>query len=51
MEYIFNDKQVVINFSENFCKNEIEVLNSDCFFDVLSRYVEHLYKTENHKTV
>ena len=47
MEYILNDKKVVINFSENFCKNEIEVLNSDCFFDVLSRYVDHLYKTEN----
>lgn len=47
MEYIFNEKQVVINFSENFCKNEIEVLNSDCFFDVLSKYIEHLYKTEN----
>ena len=39
MEYIFNDKQVVINFSENFCKNEIEVLNSYCLFDVLSRYI------------
>ena len=47
MEYIFNDKQVVMNFSEKFCKNEIEVLNSDCFADVLGRYINHLYKTEN----
>ena len=47
MEYIANDKQVVMNFSEKFCQNEIEVLNSACFYDVLSRYVEHLYKTEN----
>ena len=47
MEYILNDKQVVMNFSENFCKNEIEVLNSDCFKDVLKRYIDHLYKTEN----
>ena len=47
MEYIFNDKQVVMNFSEKFCKNEIEVLNSNCFADVLGRYINHLYKTEN----
>ena len=47
MEYILNDKQVVMNFSEKYCKNEIEVLNSDCFADVLGRYINHLYKTEN----
>ena len=47
MEYIFNDKQVVMNFSEKYCKNEIEVLSSECFADVLGRYIEHLYKTEN----
>ena len=45
MEYILNDKQVVMNFSEKYCKNEIEVLSSDCFADVLGRYINHLYKT------
>jgi len=47
MEYILNDKQVVMNFSEKYCKNEIEVLSSNCFADVLGRYINHLYKTEN----
>ena len=37
MEYIYNEKQVVINFSENFCKNEVEVLNSDCFSEVFTK--------------
>ncbi len=44
MEFIANQKQVILNFSECYCKNEIEVLNSKCFSDVWSRYVEHLYK-------
>ncbi|MBQ9899655.1 MAG: hypothetical protein IJM36_00835 [Acholeplasmatales bacterium] len=47
MEYIYNEKQVVINFSENFCKNEVEVLNSDCFSEVFTKYIDNLYKTEN----
>ena len=47
MEYIYNEKQVVINFSENFCKNEVEILNSDCFSEVFTKYIDNLYKTEN----
>ncbi len=47
MEYILSEKQLLLNFSENFCKTEIEVLNSACFAEVWGRFVDHLYKTEN----
>ena len=47
MEYVTGNRQVVLNFSEKFCKTEIEVLNSACFRDVWTKYVNHLYKTEN----
>ncbi len=44
MEFITNQKQVILNFSESYCKNEIEVLNSKCFSDVWAKYVDHLYR-------
>jgi hypothetical protein len=47
MEYVTGKRQVVMNFSEKFCKTEIEVLNSDCFNEVWTRYIDNLYKTEN----
>ncbi len=47
MEYVFNHKQVVLNFSEKFCKTEVELLNSDCFFDVLNAFVDSSYKSNN----
>ncbi|MBQ9520662.1 MAG: hypothetical protein IJR67_04205 [Acholeplasmatales bacterium] len=47
MEYVTGQRQVVLNFSEKFCKTEIEVLNSDCFKEVWSKYVKHVFATEN----
>ena len=47
MEYVTGKRQVVMNFSEKFCKTEIEVLNSDCFKEVWTKYVDGLYKSEN----
>ena len=47
MEYAIGKRQVVMNFSEKFCKTENEILSSDCFADVWGRYVDHLFKTEN----
>ncbi|MCR5231973.1 MAG: hypothetical protein K6B64_04925 [Acholeplasmatales bacterium] len=47
MEYVTGKRQVVMNFSEKFCKTENEVLSSDCFADVWGKYVKHLFKTEN----
>ena len=47
MEFVTGKRQVVMNFSEKFCKTEVEVLNSDCFREVWTRYVEGLYKSEN----
>lgn len=47
MEFVTGKRQVVMNFSEKFCKTEVEVLNSDCFKEVWTRYVEGLYKSEN----
>ena len=47
MEYVTGKRQVVMNFSEKFCKTEVEVLNSECFKEVWTRYIDNLYKTEN----
>lgn len=47
MEYVIGKRQVVMNFSEKFCKTENEVLSSDCFAEVWGKYVKHLYQTEN----
>ncbi len=47
MEYVTGKRQVVLNFSEKFCKSEVEVLDSDCFKEIWTRYIKHLYDTEN----
>ena len=47
MEYVTGKRQVVLNFSEKFCKSEVEVLDSDCFKEIWTRCVKHLYDTEN----
>ncbi len=46
MEYVSGTNQVVLNFSEKFCKNEVEVLNSSCFKDVWAKFIDHIYKVE-----
>ncbi|MCR5350427.1 MAG: hypothetical protein K6E20_05525 [Acholeplasmatales bacterium] len=47
MEFVVAKRSVVLNFSEKFCKSEIEVLNSECFKEVWGKYVSHIYKSEN----
>ncbi len=47
MEYVTGKRQVVFNFSEKFCKTEMEVLNSACFKEVWGKYVKKLFETEN----
>ncbi len=47
MEYVTGKRQVVMNFSEKFCQTENEILNSDCFKDVWSKYVKKIYESEN----
>ena len=47
MEYALGQRQVVMNFSEKFCKTENEVLSSACFAEVWGKYIKNLYKTEN----
>lgn len=46
MDFITNQRQVILNFSEKYCKNEIEVLNSSCFKDVWGKFLDHIYKVE-----
>ena len=47
MEYVTGQRQVVLNFSELYCKSEIEILNSACFADIWARFVKRAYKTHN----
>ena len=47
MEYVKGSRQIVMNFSELFCRNEIEVLSSACFKDIWKRYFRHIKKNEN----
>ena len=47
MEYVKGSRQIVMNFSELFCKNEIEVLSSNCFKEIWKKYIKHIKKTEN----
>ena len=49
MEYLFNGKQVVLNFSEKFCNTEIEILDSACFKEIWTSFVERAYRTSNQK--
>ena len=49
MEYIYNGKEVVLNFSETFCKTEIEILDSNCFKEIWTSFIDRAYKTSNQK--
>lgn len=46
MEFVTGQRQIVMNFSEFFCKNEVEVLNSNCFKTVWMTFLDHIYKVE-----
>lgn len=46
MEYVIGKRQVVINFSEVFCKTETEVLNSACFKEVWAKFIKSVKKAE-----
>ena len=46
MEYVIGQRQVVLNFSENFCKTDAEVLNSNCFKEVWNKFIAHMNKCE-----
>ena len=47
MEYATGQRQVVLNFSEKFCKTENEVLSSDCFKEVWTKYIKRSFESEN----
>ena len=47
MEYATGQRQVVLNFSEKFCKTENEVLSSECFKEVWTKYIKHSFDSEN----
>ena len=47
MEYATGQRQVVLNFSEKFCKTENEVLSSECFKEVWTKYIKHSFESEN----
>ena len=44
-EYVKSDKLILMNFSQRYCKTQAELLNSACFADVWSSFVDHAYKT------
>ncbi len=46
-KYFLNEKSIIINFSESFCKTESEVLSSDAFARVWEGYLKHLNRTKN----
>ncbi|MDE5566281.1 MAG: hypothetical protein K2I77_04775 [Anaeroplasmataceae bacterium] len=46
MEFVTGQRQVIMNFSEFYCKNEVEVLNSKCFQTIWEKFLEHIYKVE-----
>lgn len=46
MEYCLGDQQVIINFSDFFCKNEVEVLNSECFSKIWEKFLHHIDKIQ-----
>ena len=46
MEFVSGPNQVILNFSEKYCKNEIEVLNSECFKEVLGKFLDHLERID-----
>lgn len=46
MEYVKGQRQIILNFSELFCKNEVEVLNSACFAEVWGKFLDHIDKVD-----
>ena len=44
--HVINNKMVVLNFTEEYCKNEIEVLNSECFKRVFFDFLDYMTKHE-----
>ena len=46
MEFVTGQRQVVINFSEIFCKTPNEVLNSACFKEVWKKFISSIKKSE-----
>ena len=46
MEFVTGQRQVVMNFSEVYCKTETEILNSACFREVWKKYINHIKKTQ-----
>lgn len=46
MEFVTGQRQVVINFSEVFCKTETEVLNSACFKEVWKKFIQNAKKSQ-----
>ncbi len=44
--YELTDKMLIINFTEVYCRSSTEVLNSDCFYQVLANFIKHSIKRE-----
>lgn len=42
--YQLNDKMLILNFTQVYCKSVTEVLNSDCFKDVFAGFLRHAKK-------
>ena len=49
--YILTEKSVILNFSQNYCKTESEVLSSSTFKRVWEGYLKHLNKSKNENLV
>lgn len=46
-EWIITRNKAIINFSNNYCKSEVEVLDSDAFRSVLEHYIKRSCKTQS----
>ena len=46
MEYVTGQRQVVMNFSENFCKTSTEILDSACFKAIWKKFLLNVKKRE-----
>ena len=46
-KYEITNRSIIFNFSAAYAKNEAEVLSSDAFRDILTRYINHLEEIEN----
>lgn len=50
-KYNMNDKSIIINFSESYCKTESEVLSSDAFKRVWESYLKFLSRSKNERLI